>query len=302
MAIAVRFVTYVDLMLLFGIAAFAAHAVRRPWMPVSPPWTWMAIGAALGLLASTAHLMTLAASMSGVPLLKVDRDALGAVLSVSSIGLSFAIRMVALLAVAACGILPLPPAYRLWATLLASAIALATLAGIGHANMDSGALGWLHLTGDMLHLLAAALWIGAIAGLLGMIVQAHRASTAAQLDQAWQASAGFAKVGTIAVGVIVATGLVNTLAIVGLSGIAALPASAYGRLLLVKLLLFAAMLALAAFNRFRHVPALEEAIAAGRPGPAVLHLRRSLLTEAACGVAILLIVAWLGMLDPAAVQ
>jgi putative copper resistance protein D len=240
--------------------------------------------------------------MTGVPLSQVDRGALGLVLSVPSLGLSFGIRAAALLAVAALGLIRLPAVPRLWAMLAASAIALATLAGVGHANMDSGALGWLHLTGDILHLLAAALWIGAIAGLLAMAVKARRASGAEQLDHVWRALAGFATVGTIAVSVIVVTGLINMSAIVGASGIPSLPATLYGRLLILKLVLFVAMLALAAMNRFRHVPRLEEMMRGRGAASALLRLRRSLVAEAACGVAILILVAWLGALDPGGSQ
>lgn len=301
-AIAIRFVTYIDLMLLFGAAAFAIHVVRPPWMKVTLPWAWMAGGALLGLLASAASLMALAASMTGVPLSGVDRGALQLVLSVPSLGLSFGIRAAALLVVAALGLIRLPAVPRLWAMLATSAIALATLAGVGHADMDSGALGWLHLIGDIFHLLAAALWIGAIAGLLVMVVKARRAANAGQADHAWRALAGFANVGTIAVCVIVVTGLINMLAILGLSGIPTLPATRYGRLLLAKLALFVAMLVLAAMNRFRHVPHLEEMMRGGRPASALPRLRRSLVAEAACGVAILLLVAWLGTLDPGGSQ
>jgi len=302
MAIAIRFVTYVDLMLLFGAAAFAIHVVRPPWLKVELPWGWMAGGALIGIVASAASLTTLAASMTGVPLSQVDRGSLELVLSVPSLGLSFGVRAAALLAVAALGLIRLPAVPRLWAMLAASAIALAALAGVGHANMDSGALGWLHLVGDVFHLLAAALWIGAIAGLLIMVVKARRAASAGEADHAWRALAGFANVGTIAVGVIVVTGLINMLAIVGLPGIPSLPDTPYGRLLLIKLILFVAMLALAAMNRFRHVPQLEEMVRGGRPASALPRLRLSLVAEAACGIAILLLVAWLGALDPGGSQ
>ena len=55
------------------------------------------------------------------------------------------------------------------------------------------------------------------------------------------------------------------------------------------------MLALAAGNRWRIVPALER----GEAG-ADARLRRSLLLEMAVGLGVVLVVAMLGVLDPAA--
>ena len=74
----------------------------------------------------------------------------------------------------------------------------------------------------------------------------------------------------------------------------------YGLLLIVKLVLFLAMLALASVNRFRLTPAFERSIANGdRPG-GLGALRRSLAIETACVVVILALVAWLVTLEPPA--
>jgi putative copper resistance protein D len=62
--------------------------------------------------------------------------------------------------------------------------------------------------------------------------------------------------------------------------------------------LFLVMLVLAAANRFRLVPALEAAIDAGDNRRARDAMRRSLLLEIGCAVAILALVAWLGTLEP----
>jgi putative copper resistance protein D len=63
----------------------------------------------------------------------------------------------------------------------------------------------------------------------------------------------------------------------------------------VKLLLFAAMLGLAALNRFHLTPAL--ALAGDQP-PSFATLRLSLTIEAGAATAILALVAWLGTLEP----
>ena len=80
--------------------------------------------------------------------------------------------------------------------------------------------------------------------------------------------------------------------------IAELPFMLYGQLLLAKLALFAAMLALAAANRFRLTPAFGKAIAQGDGSCAVAALRRSLAAEAGAALLILGLVAWIGTLAP----
>src|SRR3546814_15261958 len=76
--------------------------------------------------------------------------------------------------------------------------------------------------------------------------------------------------------------------------------SAYGQLLLIKLVLFGLMLALAASNRFSLTPALATGIEDGNIEGAVLRLRRSLWLEGGAAVLILALVAWLGTLLPPA--
>jgi putative copper resistance protein D len=63
----------------------------------------------------------------------------------------------------------------------------------------------------------------------------------------------------------------------------------------LKLSLFAAMLGLAAINRWKITPALERGDAAGP-----MHLKRSLVLEMALGLGVVGIVALLGVLDPVA--
>ena len=62
--------------------------------------------------------------------------------------------------------------------------------------------------------------------------------------------------------------------------------------------LFAAMLALAATNRFGLTPALARSIGCGDYRPAISHLRRSISLEMGSAAAVLAIVAWLGTIEP----
>jgi putative copper resistance protein D len=112
--------------------------------------------------------------------------------------------------------------------------------------------------------------------------------------------AGFATIGTMMVAAVTATGLVNGFFLVGVANIATLPQSRYGQLLILKLVLFAGMLLLAANNRFRLTPALEVGIRRGPTDGAVARLRRSLWLEIGAAVTILAVIAWIGILAPPA--
>ncbi|MDP9086357.1 MAG: CopD family protein, partial [Pseudomonadota bacterium] len=72
----------------------------------------------------------------------------------------------------------------------------------------------------------------------------------------------------------------------------------YGQLLVTKILLFGAMLALAALNRFRLTPRFEQAMASDDHVSAMGALRLSLSFETGCVIAILALVAMLGTLAP----
>jgi putative copper resistance protein D len=106
--------------------------------------------------------------------------------------------------------------------------------------------------------------------------------------------AEFARVGTVAVAALVLSGVANALLVLG--DWRALFRTLYGFLLLTKLALFVGMLAFAAANRFRLVPALAKS-----PDRAVVrHLRGHVLGEQILGLVVLLIVSVIGTLDPTA--
>ena len=181
---------------------------------------------------------------------------------------------------------------------LLGGVGLSTLAWTGHGGMDEGWTGVVHLSADILHLLAAGAWIAAIFALGTLLVRAHRTMSREEAEHLHRALARFAAVGSIAVALLIATGLVNSWVLVGLSGMATIGASLYLQLLAIKLLLFIGMLGLAALNRFRITPALEEALHTSNQTQALRRLRKSLVIEAGLGIAILGLVAWLGMLMP----
>jgi putative copper resistance protein D len=249
--------------------------------------------AALALLSALGWLIGVAADMSGSFAQAFAAETLTAVLSETRFGQVWLARLALAAALFAWMVLPASAGRRGDIVTLALAAALtASLAGVGHAA--TGALAPLHVAADAAHLLAAAAWVGGLFALAAAL----RAGRAAQGRAAQRRDADmpallarFSRLGTVAVAVLVLSGLVNTALI--LPGPAALLATVYGRVLLIKLALVATMIALAALNRL----VLTPRIAQGNAGTAALT--KSVALEQALGLAVLAAVARLGTLAPA---
>lgn len=298
----IRFALYFDLMALFGVAAFGLYGLRgdERRSGATLPFRLLLGGAAsLGLLLSAIGLAALAAGMAGVPLSQVDSASIGMILTGTGIGIAWIVRMAALLAALGLALFgPVRPLVLLTGTAAAGAAALVSLAWTGHGAMDEGATGVVHLSADALHLLAAGIWIGALLALVLLVFRRRELVDRDHLILSHRALASFSLVGTITVTAIIASGLINSWLLVGPANLLNLPENLYGQLLIAKLALFAAMIVLAAMNRFRLVPTFEASIAAAEHLAALHALRRSLAIETGCALAILALVAWLGMLEP----
>jgi len=304
--VVLRLVQFGGAMILFGSPLFFLYALsgQGPCAAAALDWprrllAWgagtLAAGAGLGLLAQTSVL-------AGSIRAGLAPDALIAVVTTMAMGPSSLIRIAA--ALIALGLLawtrPGPVLWSLCALL--GAVACASLAWMGHGAATTGPGRLVHLAGDIVHALAAALWIGALAAFLMLVRRSGPQSPDA--DQALHAALrGFSGVGSGIVALIVATGLVNAWFLVGPGGLAGLLTTPYGRLLSLKLALFVAMLGLAAAHRFRLTPALAAAL--GDPAQvaaAVARLRTSLALETMAAIGILALVAWLGTLAPVSAQ
>ena len=151
----------------------------------------------------------------------------------------------------------------------------------------------------MLHLLAASVWIGALAGLAVLVSRAHWTSDPDAARDSLSGLIRFSRIGVAVVAVLVASGLVNSWYLIGLAGLSRAPTTPYGQLLIAKLVLLIFMLALAAANRYRHTPRLERALLARvEEGGVFRPVMLSVLAETALAVAVLALVAWLGTLSP----
>lgn len=283
--LAVRFLQYAGAAILFGAPLFFVYALPAG-SPV-PRGSRAVVGGAAAMLAA-ASMLAIAAQASlfaGSIAEGLSGEALGAVVSYMPFGKAAIVRAVA--ALLALGlVLAVPRGRAGWsAVATAGAVAAASLGWMGHAAAGEGPLAGIHLAADSLHVLAACAWLGTLAAFVLLVRdEARRAVLHSALRT-------FSAIGPALIAVLVLSGVMNTWVLVGPDHIADLVRTAYGRVLLAKLGLFAGMLLLAAANRYRHT----QAVADGAPlGP----VRRSLAWEAGVGLAVLALVAWLGTLAP----
>ncbi|UQI29984.1 copper homeostasis membrane protein CopD [Pseudomonas bijieensis] len=294
--IVLRFALYLDLMLLFGLAAFGLYSLRGQervsgaQLPFAP---LLATTAVLGGLLSLAAMVCMTWAMSGVSDWIELWPHIEMMVWETDVGLSWTLRMAALLLAGfAVTLNKRWPTASLGLVLLGGAVALATLAWAGHGAMDEGARRSWHFITDFLHLWAAGGWVGALAAFALLLRQSEP-----RLAVLARTLTGFETAGAVIVVVISVTGVINYLFIVGPS-ITGLLDSTYGQLLALKLTLFAVMLVFAALNRFHLSPLLENARQTGEHRVAVNALRRSMVLEFSVAVVILGLVAWLGTLSP----
>jgi putative copper resistance protein D len=288
-AIALRLLQYASGSVLLGASLFAVYALPRDGADGSSRALFagaalvLAASAALGLLAQTALL---AGSLEAV-----SAEALEAVVVHMALGKAAVIRVLSGLLIVGLLAIVRPPALPRRRIAALAAVAVASFAWMGHGAGSEGGL--LHLAADIVHALAAATWLGALASFVALL--AARPGPAA-LHAALRR---FSRIGVPLVAVLVLTGLVNSWFLVGRDGLATLVTTVYGQLLLVKLVLFAGMLVLAASNRYRLTPALAADLVSGSEGTGIVtRLRRSIVAEAALGLGVLAAVAWFGTLPP----
>jgi copper transport protein len=277
-AVAGRWAFYWGLTLLVGAAATGLLVFGRR-LPGRP-----ALLLGLALLAAAAGLVAMTAAAragAGVPLGEVLGSATGR-------WLLWRAAMLAGAGAAAWWLLARPgTASPLLALGLAAGGGMAVHALAGHAAGPSS-LRWLNLLAQWAHLLAVGVWIGGLVWLLAGLrdrVVAEEGSPRALVVR-------FSKLAGISLAVVVATGLARTLDELG--GWRRLVDSGFGRALDLKLVLFAGLLALGAFNRYRLLPLLQS----GTRRRAVARLRRSVGGELWLAGGVLLAAALLSQLAP----
>jgi copper transport protein len=183
-----------------------------------------------------------------------------------------------------------------FAVALAYLVVSPALGGHAGAGEDSA---WL-VPLDTVHVGAMSAWVGGVALLALALPAATRLLDPADRTRLLAAVvARFSRLALVAVTALLATGVAQS--VLHLDALADLVDTAFGRAILVKSAIFAALVALGAHNRRRSQPALTRLAAEGAaPGRAGLALRRALRAEVALMVAVLAVTAALVSYSPSA--
>lgn len=256
---------------------------------------WMSLG--LTVVSGVIWLLIEAASMSERPFAEVmSSSLLLTVLQETQFGQVCEIRMLLSLVLAACLVYH-RFALANWFALAAGVGVAAAIAWTGHAGSTPGELGSVHLTADVLHLIAASAWVGALAPLILTLAAARGDRALAWPSLARSATERFSTLGVLSVATLAATGIVNAWILVG--SFHALLSTEYGRLLTLKMGVLVVMLVFAASNRFWLTPRLSLSSGNELPVQVLRQLTRNSLIEIALGLAIFAIVGMLGTMHPA---
>ena len=298
---------------IFGIASFGLFVLRPALCGVGAALRepnafarrlrgagWISL--ALWLVTLLLWLLAETTSMSGQTLAdSLRQDTVATVLARTQFGQVCLLRL-------ACGALAAPclradpwrlhggPSSAGVILLILGAVMLASLTWTGHAGAMRGWPAVLHLTADSVHLLAAGVWLG---GLPPLAMLYGRRARGLCLSAIRIATGRFSTLGLICVGGIAVSGIANAWFTVGTIWL--LFESAYGRLVLAKILLFAVMVGIAAVNRLILTPRLFGSsldATSGDAGRTVRRLRRNAIIEAGLGLLVLAVVGLLGLCAP----
>jgi copper resistance protein D len=281
--------------LCFDSAAIAAYGVSGFIACIAPKRLGQAIAASSNFLIVAASSLAVFSTFAWLPIeaavigeswhSALDRSTLSALLCDTAMGKAWLVRLALSLLLTAALLGRSTPIVRL----ALSGLLLASLALTGHANMDEGTRGVLHILNDALHLLAAGAWLGSLLALPGCLA---RLRDPAFCTEAKTALRRFSSAGHLAVALAIATGIVNTVLVLG-----RWPTdftSAYQMLLVAKIALVAGMTGLALVNRYIFVPRMVT-----EPDRAIIQIRHGTYAELALGAGVLALVAFFGILDPA---
>lgn len=251
------------------------------------------------LLSGIAWFALVAMNMSGQPL---QTEILKTVWTQTQFGTVWKLRLIFWLAAATTGILfyfsksqTAFQRFLIWLQLIFSGALLGSLAWAGHGQETSI---W-HLVADILHLLVAGFWPAGLLPFALLLRKLRRISERANGLTIAALARRFSALSLGSVALLAATGFINSWFLVG--SFANLIEQSYGRWLLAKIILFCFVVALGAVNLLRLKPRLLiENVQAHNSEATAAQLQFNVQTELALGTVIIIIVAILGILPPAA--
>ncbi len=280
-----RIVFYLGLMTAAGLALFTAGPHRGETERARRMSKVAGSAAVIALIASVGDIAFHVAAVSGDGITGiVDVDTWGPVLR-TGLGTAFAVRTVGLALIAFAALHRVrrdKPSGVDAGKLVGTALALGSFQFVGHTA--SAAPEIVVRSADIVHAVAAAIWIG---GLVGLLLLSRRADP----DVRARTAARFSTVATVAVVAVALAG--SALAWVNLPTLAATWETGYGQLLLAKLALVGVLAALGAHNHFKVVPMLEH-----RDAGAHAALRRTVTTEVAVVIVVVALTALLVNASP----
>jgi copper resistance protein D len=261
------------------------------------------ISLALSVVSGFAWLCLVAARITGKPFADVIADGtIWIVLSQTQFGYAWELRALFAIGLAACLLVRRTRntgaliQRQILAALLAGAY-LGALAFAGHGEVGLELGRYFHLAADFFHLIAAGLWLGGLIPLALLLLRLRRVREETGISIACDAARRFSDLGIVAVGTLLVSGTINACFLIG--GVHDLVDTNYGRLLLFKITLFAAMVGLAGINRQYLLPRLLVCTRTEPGSHTVKWLVRSTLVEVALGLGVIIIVGILGITAPA---
>jgi copper resistance protein D len=300
-----RLLQFSTALVMFGSPLFFLYGVDSVATRSSsaPRWPWQRgvslIVAALALFGALAWVMAETALISNSTNDAFHPAALWIILSETPFGRACLVR-IALLILSIVVSISIARSKMFWIvqSILGGAVT-GSFAWTGHGAVDRGLWGAVHLAGDLLHLLTAGIWIGALLPLAVLVLRSIRSQAPTDARATQFGLDRFSALGIPIVAVLVLSGIINSWFLIGPSHWRTLLSTGYGIALLIKLGLFGLMLGLAALNRYRATPALHAALnTQGYTQSALGALQMTVLTETILAFLVLLAVSVLGTLAP----
>jgi len=284
-----RFLHFAAAMLAFGAAGFVWALAPPPLAQALTPAVRRMVGAAILVAAATAPIwLALEAGQMGEGWRdSLDPDAIGAVAFETAFGRVWLWRMA--LALVLVGAVATGRHDRWPFVTLAAGLLLASLGLVGHAAMIAGGAGGADRLNHAAHLLCAGAWLGGLPPLISCLRRDANDRLRTEIGVALRR---FSKVGKAIVALVVATGAINAALTIPVWTIDL--SSPYQALLAAKAAAVAAMIGLAAVNRYVLAPRLKAARA-----DALRAIARNSVAEIALGIAALALVSVFAMLAPA---
>ncbi len=296
-----RWVHFAALFVLFGVPLFwfyCGEDGRKDSVPGLPQSLrasilLLRIAVPVALISGVAWLAEILANIAGGFASVADPQTLQLFFFSTQFGPFALSRLVLLLAILVSGLLPLPRRQWFLALLTLSAALLVTQAWFGHAAEGGASFaGAEMILIYALHVLAGAAWLGGLPVLLLALIELPRIAKTDAASRVVRLCSRYSAMAMVAVCIIILSGIANAVFRVGHT-VGSFLLTTYGVVLLLKVLLVAAMLALAYFNRYVAMPRLR-----AESARELAYLRLSVGAELALGVLVLAAAAVLGITPP----